>query len=198
MQTEFVAARERFRYATPDDLPAIVGMLQEEAVGRWLFFLPAPVAALEAYLGPLIEAQGRELGEGSLPAGATFVVEDLEGGFLGMAAALGVDGSPGGFEIGYQLAEASWGRGVGTRSARFVAAWAVYLQQAYRLEASLLAGNEASRKILSGVGLVEEGRRPGYRLKDGVRHTQLLYGAVIDEALRARLAPDARQAGLLT
>ena len=45
---------------------------------------------------------------------------------------------------------------------------------------------------------MEEGRRPGYRLKDGVRHTQLLYGAVIDEALRARLAPDARQAGLLT
>jgi len=197
MQTEFSGERERFRYATRDDLPAIVGMLQDEAVGRWLFFVPAPAAVLEGYLGPLIEAQAAELAAGTPPTKATFVVEDHEGSYLGMAAALAVDGSPGGFEIGFQLAEAAWGRGVGTRSGRFVAAWAVFLHAAYRLEASLLAGNEASRRILAGIGLLEEGRRPGYRLKGGERHTQLLYGALVDDALRARIEPDARLAGLI-
>lgn len=50
---------------------------------------------------------------------------------------------------------------------------------AYRLQGSVLEGNEASRRILEGLGMTIEGRRPGYRLEDGVRHTELLLGMVV-------------------
>jgi RimJ/RimL family protein N-acetyltransferase len=41
-----------------------------------------------------------------------------------------------------------------------------------------MEGNVGSRRILERLGLSLEGTRPGYRLKEGVRHAELLFGAV--------------------
>ena len=38
------------------------------------------------------------------------------------------------------------------------------------------------------LGLQEEGRRPGFRLKEGQRHTELLYGAEVAALDGVRLA----------
>ena len=74
----------------------------------------------------------------------------------------------------------AWGRGVGTRLARHLADWAI-AQGAYRLQGSCMEGNAASRRILEGLGMQLEGRRPGFRLKGGVRHAELLLGVVVGE-----------------
>ena len=47
------------------------------------------------------------------------------------------------------------------------------------LEASCLEGHTGSRRILEGLGLKLEDVRPGYRLKEDVRHTELNFGAEI-------------------
>lgn len=170
---------ERYRYATRDDLPDFLATLEDPAVIRWLWFAPAERSYYEAYFGPLLDAQAEALAAGRSPETSTFVVEDGDGTFLGQGATVAVEGSPGGFEIGFQLRRAAWGRGVGTRLAWFLGAHAVVCQRAHRLEGTCLVGNMGSRRLMSILGLTEEGRRPGYRLKDGQRHTELLYGAEV-------------------
>ncbi|MBX2800835.1 MAG: GNAT family N-acetyltransferase [Myxococcales bacterium] len=169
---------EHYRYASRDDLPAILEMLADPRVGRWLWFVPAPEEVLRAHIEPLLDAQQQALAEGQEPKSAVFVVEDASGRFLGECAAEAVQGSPGSYEIGFQLAAHAWGRGVGTRAGRHVADWA-RAHGAHRLQASCLQGNTASRRVIEGLGLTREGSRPDFRLKDGVRHTELLFGCVV-------------------
>ena len=192
-RTEFT---ERYRFATRDDLPAFLETLEDPAVTRWLWFAPAPPSFYEAYFGPLLDAQAEALARGRLPATSVFAVEDGDGGFLGQGATVAVEGSPGGFEIGFQLRRAAWGRGVGTRLAWFLGAYAVRCHGAHRLEGSCLVGNMGSRRLMTILGLQEEGRRPGFRLKEGQRHTELLYGAEVAALDGVRLAEVAEVLGL--
>ena len=102
-------AKEQYRLAEERDLASIVDMLGDPEVGRWLWFTPGTPEFFQQYFRPLIDAQ---TGEGAEPDSAEFVVENAAGEYLGMGAAMPVPGSPGGFEIGFQLARAAWGRGV--------------------------------------------------------------------------------------
>ena len=190
--------REVYRYARMDDMPAVVDMLQDPEVGRWLWFCPISPEEVHAYFTPLFEEQAEDLAAGRVPAKAVFVIEDQEGRFLGETAAVAVDGSPGGYEIGYQLCRDAWGRGVGMRAGLFACAFAVHVSGAYRIEASCIEGNVGSRRILERLGLVREGRREGYRLKDDGRHPELLYGARVRDLDTARLEAAARDLGLGT
>ena len=105
-----------------------------------------------------------------------FSVEDLSGDFLGHGAVVAVEASPDGFEIGFQLMRKAWGRGVGTRLGRFLCAYAVEICGAYRIEGECLEGNTGSASLLEKLGLELEGTRPGYRVKEGTRHTELHFG----------------------
>lgn len=188
---------ERYRFAERDDLASIVRMLADPEVGQWLWFTPAPPETFERYFAPFIDRQTAELARGEIPHRAVFVVEDTRGTFLGEGGAIAVAGSPGGFEIGYQLRRDAWGRGVGMRFARFLCAYAVHRCHAYRIEAACLEGNTGSRRILTKLGLELAGARPGYRLREGVRHTEVLYGAQVRELDQAALRQLARDIGLL-
>lgn len=179
MQTRFETADERYRYARPTDLEAISTMLQDAAVGEWLWFVPASDAELHAYFKPLIDAQWQSLADGQPPNAAVFVVEDQQGQYLGQGGAFSVAGSPGGFEVGFQLAKASWGRGVGRRLSQFLVAWTVHEHDAFRIQAECLEGNSASRHVLEQLGLKLEGTHPNMRKKGEVRHTELRYGELV-------------------
>jgi RimJ/RimL family protein N-acetyltransferase len=197
VQTRFETDQERYRYARPTDLGTIVDMLLDEEVGRWLWFVPASRPTLESYLRPLIEQQWQSLADGKTPTAAVFVAEDAEGTYLGQLGAMAVEGSPGGFEIGFQLLESAWGRGVGTRAGQFLAAWAIHAHGAYRIEGRCLEGNEGSQAILTKLGLQREGRRPGYRLKGDVRHTELEFGAEVEHLDRGLFEDVARSVELI-
>ncbi len=187
---------ELYAFATLADLPEIVRMLQDPAVGRWLWFCPATREELHAFFEPLLQAQARALAEGALPSAALFVVRDREGTFLGQGAAVSVAPSPGGVELGFQLPRHTWGRGVGTRLGRFLRAYAVFTAGAERLEGHVLAGNEASRRILLGLGLHHEGTRRGYRLKEMVRHDEDVFGVLVSELPVETIESQARALGL--
>ncbi len=198
MNSTWTRGSERYRFATKEDLPRIADMLTDPEVGRWLWFTPGSREMFEQYFAPLIEAQTRQLASGETPHTAVFAVDDAEDGvFLGQGAVVAVEGSPSGFEIGFQLRREVWGRGVGTRLAEFLCAYAVHRCNAYRLEGACLEGNARSRTILSRIGLRHEGTRPGYRLRETIRHTEVSYGAELSQLDTAAIRRVAEEVGLL-
>ncbi len=176
----WVHATETYRWALPADLPAFVALLDDPEVCRWLWFTPLPPGGAEAYFSPLLEQSAAALERGEEPETSVFVVE-ADGEFLGHGASVPVEGSPNGYEIGFQLARASWGRGVGTRLGQFLAAHSIFDRGAYRLEANCLEGNAGSIGVLRRLGLELEATLPGYRERDGVRHTELRFGRIVEE-----------------
>ena len=198
MKTTWNNGSENYRYASMDDLPDFAKMLSDPEVGRWLWFTPAPPEMFKMFFTPLLEAQTQQLHVEERPHTAVFAVDDLSETFLGQGAVLAVDGSQGGFEIGFQLTQKAWGRGVGKRLAHFLCAYAIHLCDAYRIEGACLEGNAGSRKILTDLGLNLEGTRPGFRLRDGVRHTELLYGAELQELDSEIFSRTAAELGMLS
>ena len=187
---------ERYRYATRADLRAFVELLSDPDVGRWLWFTPIPPDAVGEYFGPLLDRQAKELDAGETPQTAVITVEDLDGEFLGHGAVVAVETSPNGFEIGFQLMRKAWGRGVGTRLGQFLCAYAIECCDAYRIEGGCLDGNTGSATLLRKLGLNLEGTRPGYRLKETVRHTELCFGVEVHHLDTAMYAKVAEKTGL--
>jgi ribosomal-protein-alanine N-acetyltransferase len=189
---------ERYRFAVRDDLADIAEILVDPDIGRWLWFTPGTRETFVQYFAPLVDAQTAQLERGEIPHTAVFVVDDQDGRFLGQGAAVAVDASPGGFEIGFQLRREAWGRGVATRLAQFLCAYAVHQCDAYRIEGACLDGNTGSRAILTHLGLTLEGTRPSYRVRDTVRRTELLYGAEVRALDTASFRRVAEAFGLVT
>ena len=196
MVTSWQGSSETIRYSITTDIPKIAAMLCDPAVGRWLWFTPAPPEMFESFFGPFIDAQDKDLAEDRVPQTAVFTVEDHDGAFLGQGAVIAVEGSPGGFEIGFQLSEQSWGRGVGKRLAEFLCAYAIHKCSAFRIEGSCLEGNTGSRAILTKLGLNIEGTRPNHRVKEETRHTELLFGAEVSRLDETRFRTVAEAVGL--
>ena len=93
---------------------------------------------------------------------------------------------------------AAWGRGVATRLAQFLCAYAVHRCEAYRIEGTCLEGNAGSRAILSRLGLCSsKGTRPDYRLRENERHAELLYGARVEDLDIATIRHVAEVVGLV-
>lgn len=176
MSDSWTHGTERYRYATRHDMPALVELLADPEVGRWLWFTPISSDGVAEYFGPILDRQAEALTAGLTPRTAVFAVEDLDAHFLGHGAVVEVEMSPHGFEIGFQLMRKAWGRGVGTRLGQFLCAYAIECCEAYRIEAGCLEGNVRSAALLAKLGLELEGTRPGYRLKAGTRHTELCFG----------------------
>ena len=176
MNDSWTHQTERYRYATRDDLPAFAELLADPEVGRWLWFTPLPEGGLEGFFGPFLDKQAKELAAGERPLTAIFSVENLEGEFLGQGGVVGIDMSPRGYEIGFQLMRRAWGRGVGWRLGQFLCAYALVHGDAYRIQGGCLEGNTGSISLLQKLGLQLEGTMPGFRLKGEDRHTELCFG----------------------
>ena len=83
-------------------------------------------------------------------------------------------------EIGYWLAQAHWGRGVGTRVARTLTERAFANPEITRVFAPVHAYNPASVRVLEHCGFVREGL---------LRASAVKAGTVIDRVLMARHRP---------
>jgi RimJ/RimL family protein N-acetyltransferase len=70
-------------------------------------------------------------------------------------------------EIAYDFAPSHWGRGLATRLCATVAAWSFAALGVHRLQATVLVGNERSRRVLARCGFRHEGRLRGFRMVRG-------------------------------
>jgi len=84
-------------------------------------------------------------------------------------------------EIGYWLAEPYWSRGITTGAVRAIAPVAFEEMDIVRLQAGVFSSNTASMRVLERSGFAREAVH---------RHAITKHGALLDEVVYVRFAPD--------
>jgi len=77
-------------------------------------------------------------------------------------------------DVGYDIAPDQWGQGLATAACCAIVEWA-QRQGFVRIQATLLIGNETSRRVLERAGFEHEGRLRKYRWIEGHAHDVLVY-----------------------
>jgi RimJ/RimL family protein N-acetyltransferase len=155
--TTLTTRRLVMRPPAKTDANALVRGLGNFNVSRWTGRVPHPYGPgdAEAFI-----AQSLATAEGTLNLMITLNGEVVGG--------IGIDG-----ELGYWLAEPWWGRGLATEAARAVTDHAFISLGFVELKASYQLGNDASRRILLGLGFTEAGVGTGFS-KARQTETQLM------------------------
>lgn len=110
-----------------------------------------------------------------------FAAFDGDGRFVGLGLAFGIDRAEGEAELGYMVAPAARGRGIGTAILRALTDWAFADLGAQRLRLVVDVENPASLRVAERAGYVREGVLRSVHFKNGQR---------IDAVLLSRLASD--------
>ena len=80
-------------------------------------------------------------------------------------------------EIGYDLARAYWGRGIGSEAVRAIIRFGFEHMHLHRIEAATIVDNVESVHLLEKLGFKREGVRREYSLEeDGAYHDSAMYG----------------------
>ena len=80
-------------------------------------------------------------------------------------------------EVGYDLARAFWGQGIGSEAVRAVLAFGFTQLNLNRIEAATIADNHESVNLLKKLGFRLEGLRRGYSWEeDGTFHDSAMFG----------------------
>ena len=156
-------------------LDAVEAVLRDPDVER---FTRVPVPVPDGFARTWLERYeaGREDGTREVFAGV-----DESGELVGMAMAPAIDREGREGELGYLVAPAHRGRGVGTELLRMLTRW--WFEDLGMLRAELIidASNPASLGIARRCGYVHEGTRRSTHHKNGIR---------IDATIWSRLASD--------
>lgn len=144
------------------DAPALFAACQDPEIARWVT-IPQPYLPADA--DAFIEASRTMWRDGS---GAPFAIVDAATGrLLGAVTRFGPDGHQATF--GLWLTPEARGRGVGTRALRLAADWTLASTDAFRLDAFIMVGNEASFRMTERAGFRREGTLRAWDLHhDGV------------------------------
>ena len=143
------------------DAPALYVACQDPDIARWVT-IPQPYRPADA--DRFIEAARSMWRDGS---GAPFVIEAAATGrLLGAVTRFGPDGHQATF--GLWLTPEGRGRGVGTRALRFVMDWTLETTEAFRLDAYIMVGNDASIRMAERAGFRQEGVARAWDLHHGV------------------------------
>ena len=136
----------------PRDGAALVRELNNFNVSQWTARIPFPY-------GPADAQDFLALCSQIDPSVKRFAIT-RNGGLIG---SIGVEAG----EIGYWLAEAYWGKGYATEAARAVTDHAFEVMGLERMVARYRIGNEASRRILLGLGFTELGEEDEFSKATG-------------------------------
>lgn len=150
--TTIATARLILRPHVPADVEALVRGLGNFNVSRWTARVPYPygLADAEAFLGLPDEGAMRR---------AIALKEDTARLIGGIGYEWKDGEAP---EIGYWLAEPFWGMGYAGEAARAMLAHAFDVGGHQAVIASYQIGNEASRRILLGLGFIELGEATSF------------------------------------
>ena len=145
--TTLVTDRLTLRPPQDADADALVRGLGNLNVSRWTGRVPYPYGHQDAadYIALSTNA----------PEGEMMVLITLASEMIG---GIGITQD----ELGYWLAEPQWGQGFGSEAARAVTDHAFTIMGRDRLVASYHLSNEASRRILLGLGFRETGEDVAY------------------------------------
>jgi RimJ/RimL family protein N-acetyltransferase len=152
MTTTITTARLVLRPLETGDAGALVRWLNNFNVSKWTARIPFPYT--RAHAEDFLAICAKET-PGTLRL--AIVHDGALTGVISYEAA-----QAGGAEIGYWIAEPLWGKGLGREAARAMADHAFGTAGYDQLVASYNPGNEASRRILEGLGFVPVGEAMSY------------------------------------
>ena len=133
-----------------DDAPALFEAAQDPEIARWVT-IPQPYGRADS--DAFIDSAETMWRDGT---GAPFVIVDAgTEQLLGAVTRFGPDGHQATF--GLWLTPQARGRGVGTRALRAVADWTFATTAAFRLDAYIMVGNDASMRMTERAGFQREG-----------------------------------------
>ncbi len=163
------------------DLQDIIEMLGDPKVNEYLFFAPAPVEVYQDYFNPIIEEIAAAIDAKQWSTKVVIVVRDEQGAFMGMGGLDSVMLHEGNFEVGYQLPQQAWHRGIASSCALLLTQLAFEELGAHKVTADCYAGNVGSYKTLEKVGYRQEGVQQDYYKVADHFEDRLLYGMTVKQ-----------------
>ncbi|PSW21970.1 N-acetyltransferase [Photobacterium sanctipauli] len=159
-----------------DDLADILVMLENPKVTEYLFFAPAPESLYRGFFQPIIDDTQVAVNEGRWPEHPTVIIRDKSGRYMGMGGLTQVMLLEGNFEVGHQLPEHAWGKGIATAVCKTLTQLAFESLNAHKVAADCYAGNVGSYKTLEKCGYQQEGRSVDYYKLENGFDDRLYYG----------------------
>jgi RimJ/RimL family protein N-acetyltransferase len=156
-------------------LGAVAAMLSDPDVLR---FTRVPDPTPDGFAREWLETYEAGRRDGTREA---FAALDGDGRFVGLALAFGIDRTGAEAELGYIVAPAARGRGLGTAILRALTDWAFAETGVQRLQLFIDVENPASLRVAERSGYVREGVVRSVHVKNGRR---------IDAVLLSRLPSD--------
>lgn len=143
-----------------DDVPALVGALQDPAISRWTT-IPSPYRERDArdFLG-----KQRRRRDGGIAIALAIVAPGDAGELFGGIGIEPVDRVAGRGEVGYWVAAGRRGTGIATHAVRLLSGWALGELGLRRLEILPFAGNAPSERVAERAGFRRERVLPAHRL----------------------------------
>ena len=182
MQTTWKDDRLSFCYATVDDIEDFAAMLAKDTVCEHVAFGPNSREETAGFFKPLIVPMQESISCGERPANHVFTLRDAtDGRFVGQCASIAAAFSRDHYQIGFQLDDAWWTLGLGTRACEFLLHFGFGVLGADRLSAECLATNAGSTRILEKCGFALEGRQRRQFFSRDQHHDQLLFGLLRED-----------------
>lgn len=114
--------------------------------------IPEDISAIERMLGDWTLRQKEDPRSEYI-----FVIEDLEGGFIGLIGMVNIHRKFQSGEIWYKLHVNYWGRGFATEAVKGILQFGFKTLNLHRIEAGCAIGNVASCRVLEKAGFTREG-----------------------------------------
>lgn len=152
------------------DLPGWLDYLQSAPVREGISWRPRRVADLEAF----VDATDVEHAPGQIRFAMARQADDALVGTVGLHSIVREHRVA---EVAYDLHPAHWGRGWASAACAGMLRWA-RAQGLYRIQATVLAHNLASQRVLGRCGFRREGVLRGYRWVDGAPRHALLFSSI--------------------
>ncbi|OAN18161.1 GNAT family acetyltransferase [Photobacterium jeanii] len=164
-----------------DDLADIITMLDNPKVTEFLFFAPAPVEVYQSFFQPIIDNTTEAIAHNEWPKNPTLIVRNQQGDYMGMGGLSAVMFLQGNVEIGYQLPEHAWGKGIATAITRLLTELAFKALAVHKVSADCYANNIGSYRTLENCGFTQEGRQKDYYKLENGFDDRLFYGMTAQE-----------------
>lgn len=179
---EFESGNIRFNLLKKGDIKDIADMLENPAVGKYLYFCPSPREVYEGYFQGILSNMDEAFEKGSNPKSYDFILRDKNTNeFIGECGIISVDFVEGVYEVGYQLREEYWGKGIGTLAGEFMIYFAMEYLDFHRLSLDAYKGNEGSWKAAEKIGFQKECELRKYYRVEGGFDSKVLYGLLRED-----------------
>jgi RimJ/RimL family protein N-acetyltransferase len=174
---ELEVAGLRLRPWQVEDADAVLGAMQDDQVRLWNGFGEVTLEDVGVWLTRRMNWSGGDHASWAVVDGDT-------GQLVGSISLHSIDVDQGDAEVGYWTVPAARGRGVAPAVLDAVVRWAFDVLPVDRIELCHAVENEASGRVAEKAGFQQEGRlRRSFRYGDGVKHDELLWARLAEDAV---------------